>query len=171
MKKLLASVAIIATILLLGGCDLFRKMAGRPTAAEIEAKRGMILGEQKAHKARLDSLNAVQKQISDSLAALDSLKYSGNNLIEGRQLSAESRAGLEYRYYVVIGAFGKSENAEKLAGKAEAAGYPATLIRYLNGFVAVGICPSNSISGIYASLRRVQKESFCPADSWILDNK
>ena len=35
---------------LLGGCDLFRKMAGRPTSDQIEQKRAMIEGELAAHR-------------------------------------------------------------------------------------------------------------------------
>ena len=76
---------------LLAGCDLFRKMAGRPTSAQIEQKREMIEAEIAAHQSRLDSLDAVQKQISDSLAVLDSMRFSDDALVEARQLADVSR--------------------------------------------------------------------------------
>ena len=76
---------------LLAGCDLFRKMAGRPTSAQIEQKREMIEAEIAAHQSRLDSLDAVQQQISDSLAVLDSMRFSDDALVEARQLADVSR--------------------------------------------------------------------------------
>ena len=74
MKRLMAIAALAASICLLGGCDFFRQLAGRPTSRDIEAKRLRIEREAEAHQRRLDSLKLVQKQISDSLATLDSLR-------------------------------------------------------------------------------------------------
>lgn len=155
---------------LLGGCDLFRKMAGRPTSDQIEQKRAMIEGELAAHRSRLDSLDAVQKGISDSLAVLDSIRMSDDALIEVRQLAEETRLALGYRYYIVTGTFGKLPNAENHAAAMEEKGFRAVLIAYANGFTAVGICPSDDISEAYASLRKVREGGVCP-DAWILDNR
>ena len=169
MRNYYAIASLAVVCLLCTGCDFFRKIAGRPTSAEIEAKRELILEEEKAHEARLEALKLVQEQISDSLAVMDSIRYTKTRLIGGGQLSEDSGAGLEYRYYVIIGAFSSRENAAALAGKAEAAGYQAQLLSYRNGFTAVGLNPSNSVSGAYAALRKAVKEPFCPADAWILD--
>ena len=171
MKKLFAIASFVAVLLLLSGCDFFRKVAGRPTSDEIEAKRQLILEEEKAHEARLEELKLVQKQISDSLAVMDSIRFTKTMLIGGGQLAEGSSASLEYRYYVIVGAFSARENAAALVSRATSAGYQAHLISYRNGFTAVGINPSNSISGAYAALRKVVKEPFCPADAWILDKE
>ena len=74
MKKCLMISALAVSVCLLGGCDFFRQLAGRPTSQDIAAKRERIEREAEAHQRRLDSLKAVQKQISDSLATLDSLR-------------------------------------------------------------------------------------------------
>lgn len=155
---------------LLAGCDLFRKMAGRPTSAQIEQKREMIEAEMAAHQSRLDSLDAVQKQISDSLAVLDSMRFSDDALVEARQLADVSRNSLAFRYYVIVGAFGNRGNAEKYAEEMNTKGMPAVLISYVNGFTAVGVCPTDNITEAYASLRRVRESASCP-DAWILDNR
>ena len=170
MKRLLVIAALSASICLLGGCDFFRQLAGRPTSRDIEAKRVRIEREAEAHQRRLDSLKLVQKQISDSLATLDSLRNAKESLISTRQLATSRGTTLAYRYYVMIGAFSTPANAERQAGKAEQAGYPATLIPFRNGFIAVGICPSNSLTEVYASLRKLRAERFCPKDAWILTN-
>lgn len=151
-------------------CDLFRKMAGRPTSDQIEQKRAMIEREAAAHQHRLDSLDEAMQDIADSLALLDSIRCSDDALVEARQLSEEARNSLAYRYYVVVGTFGSHSNAEKCAADMNENGYPAVLITYANGFTAVGICPSDNISEVYSSLRKVRDSGSCP-DAWILDNR
>ena len=171
MKKCMMISALAVTVCLLGGCDFFRQLAGRPTSRDIAAKRERIEREAEAHRQRMDSLKAVQKQISDSLATLDSLRASKESLISTRQLATRGQYRLEYRYYVMVGAFSSPENAAKQVAKAEAAGYAATTIPFKNGFTAVGVCPSNNLSEVFASLRKVRTERFCPEDAWILNNE
>ena len=62
MKTVLKTAVLAAAVLLAGGCDFFRGLAGRPTSADIEAKREVIARAEAAQKARLDSLAAVEKQ-------------------------------------------------------------------------------------------------------------
>lgn len=171
MKRIMAIAALAASICLLGGCDFFRQLAGRPTSRDIEAKRLRIEREAEAHQRRLDSLKLVQKQISDSLATLDSLRNAKESMVSTRQLATSRSYDLPYRYYVIIGSYSSPANAERQAGKAETAGYPVTQIPFRNGFIAVGVCPSNSLTEVYASLRKLRSERFCPKDAWILNNE
>ena len=169
MNRLSGIVLFVLALPLLNGCDLFRKMAGRPTSAEIEAKRIYIEQQERGHRNRLDSLQVMQKQISDSLALLDSVRAIKSSIVEVRQLSDETRSSLKYRYYVIVGTFGNADNAEKRMKGAEQAGYSAVKIRYRNGFTAVGVLPSDSLSDAFASLRGIRDGGFCP-DAWILEN-
>ncbi len=170
MKQIHSIFLLILLSLSLCSCDLFRKIAGRPTSDDIEKKRSALEMEQKAHNDRLDSLKLVQTQISDSLAALDSIRMQGSSIVEARQLTDQEKSRLPYSYYVIVGAFGNPENAERFAAQASDAGYPSTLIRYRNGFTAVGVCPSDRIVDAYESLKSVRESGFCP-DAWILNNR
>ena len=171
MKKILVITALAVTVCLLGGCDFFRQLAGRPTSKYIRAKQERIERAILLHQQRLDSLKLVQKQISDSLATLDSLRDAKESLISTRQLTGGGKYDLPYRYYVMIGSFSSPDNARRQATRAEEAGYPATLIPFRNRFTSVACCPSNNLTEVYASLRRLRKEKFCPADAWILNNE
>ena len=171
MKKILLITALAAAVCLLGGCDFFRSLAGRPTSRDIRAKQERIEQAAQLHQQRLDSLKQVQKQISDSLAILDSLKAAKESLISTRQLASGGKYDIPYRYYVMIGSFSSQDNATRQAARAQEAGYPATLIPFRNGFTAVGCCPSNNLTEVYASLRKLREEPFCPADAWILNNE
>ena len=171
MRKAFVIVALAASVCLLGGCDFFRQLAGRPTSRDIEAKKVQIEREAEEHQRQLDSLKAVEKQVSDSLATLDSLRNDKESIISTKQLAQGGKYRLPYRYYVMIGSFGYPENAQRQAAKAEKAGYPATLIPFKNGFTSVAICPSNSLTEVYASLKKLRSEAFCPIDARILNNE
>ena len=171
MRKTVLISALVASLFMVSGCDFFRKLAGRPTSSDIEAKRVLIAQQQRSHQQHLDSLKAVQKQISDSLAALDSLKNSLGAVVTTKPLPEETRAALSHRYYIIVGAFSSRENAENLRLKIEQKGYTATVISYRNGFSAVGVCPSDNLVEISGMFEKVKKESFCPSDAWILVNE
>lgn len=171
MRKAIVLTALAASVCLLGGCDFFRQLAGRPTSEDIEAKRLRIEQEVAEHQRRLDSLQAVEKQVSDSLATLDSLRADKQTLISSKQLASGGKYSLPYRYYVVVGSFGYPDNARRQAARVEDAGFAATLIPFKNGFTSVGICPSNSLNEVYASLKKLRSEPFCPVDAWILKNE
>ena len=171
MKKILIITALAAAVCLLGGCDFFRSLAGRPTSKQIRAKQERIELAERLHQQRLDSLKQVQKQISDSLAILDSLRTAKESLISTRQLAGGGKYDIPSRSYVMIGSFSSKDNATRQAARAQEAGYPATLIPFRNGFTAVGCCPSDDLTEVYASLQKLRAEEFCPADAWILNNE
>lgn len=187
--------ALGAAVCLLGGCDFFRVLAHRPTSREIEAKRVRIEQELARSRVRQDSLALARQHVSDSLAAdslqrsealrlaqqayEDSLQRASQKLpaqykartIPSRSLSRTERGTLTHRYYLMIGAFSKRENAERQAARAEKAGYPATLINFQSGMTAVGVSPTDDLNVAWATLDRLRHESFCPQDAWILNNE
>ncbi|MBQ9310365.1 MAG: SPOR domain-containing protein [Bacteroidales bacterium] len=153
------------------GCDSFRRLAGRPTSADIQAKREMIAAEQAAHQARVDSLKRVEKAKADSLELLDRIRESGEMFLSATSLRRADVTGLEKRYYIIVGAFSSSDNAVYMAKKIEAAGYDSVRIPYGNGFTAVGTGASDTLAHLWDKLHRVRNESFCPKDVWILVNE
>lgn len=155
---------------MLQGCDFFRKLAGRPTSDEIAAKREVILREEAAHQARMDSLSRVEKAKADSLALLDSLRNAGEMFLSVSSLRRANTVKLNKRYYIIVGAFSNADNASWLASKIENAGYEVAKIPYGNGFTAVGVAGTDALAHLWENLRKVRSESFCPKDVWILVN-
>lgn len=166
------TLACLAAVLsLLCGCDSFRRLAGRPTSEDIAAKMELIVAEQAAHQARLDSLRRVEKALADSLALLDEIKASKVMILTTANIGGAAAAQLQHRYYVVIGTFGDKANAGALAAKAEAAGYSAVLIPYRNAFTSVGVGGTDILAEAWATLGKVKQEKFCPVDVWVLVNE
>lgn len=154
------------------GCDFFRKIAGRPTAQDIESKRIAIMrAEEAAHQARLDSIKKEHQKIVDSLAMMDSIRQRGGSILNPSSLGGLFATKLEARYYVIIGSFRTRSNAESLLNQASVKGYSPALISFKNGLVAVGVCPVNNLKEAFHSLKQVRQEKFCPSDVWILVNE
>lgn len=168
MKRILVMALLASTMALVTGCDFFRRLADRPTSDEIEAKRQYIEREETLHQRRLDSLKLVQQHVSDSLAVLDSLKNSKNNMVSSQRMGALSSGTMQTRYCIVVGSFTNRDNAAKMAATVTAAGYQPLVLSYANGFTAVAICPSNTLTEVFASLKKVKTERFCPKDAWVL---
>lgn len=167
MKKLSYIALFCLLIFLPTGCDFFRKMAGRPTSAEIEEMRATIEAERAAHEATLDTLDRLRR-VADSLAAVDAArKASPYRMGHFTAVSAES---LPYRYYIIVGAFAYPENAERCAARLLKQDLSPTLIHGLNRLIAVGIYPTNSLDEA-RSIRDRVRESGISRDAWILYGK
>lgn len=159
------------SFMILQGCDSFRRLAGRPTSDEIAAKREIIQREEAAHQARMDSLSRIEKAKADSLALLDKIKDSGEMLLSASSLRRVNTLKLNKRYYIIVGAFSNSDNANWLASKITDAGYEVEKIPYGNGFTAVGVAGTDALANLWDNLQKVRSEQFCPKDVWILVNE
>ena len=175
MKKSLVLVLALSAIVI-SGCDFVRKIAGRPSAKEVEAIRvERVKQEEARHQARLDSMKRIQQQIADSLATeqylLDSLSQSKGTVMTPSSLGGIGVSNLEYKYYIVVGAFRDPTNALRKKTQCDDAGFTAKIINFRNGLNAVAVCPSNSIAETIKNIKSVRGKSFCPTDGWILVNQ
>lgn len=185
MGKILGHIGILSAfaglVFLASGCDVpvascrdvVRWLAGRPTSAQIESKRIDILRKAEAQEhERLDSIANAEKAIADSTAVVESFAREGISLMHPSDkggLEATS-SGFSHRYYVVIGSFKSTVNADKLCEKISANAYVPVKLPFKNGFTAVAAASADNISEASAKLKRIQSESFCPGDVWILVN-
>lgn len=174
-NTILVISALLITLLLSSGCDMFRSMIGRPTSEDIADMRAELLARVTAERARKDSVERATLEQADATriaAALDSL-----NAMKGYLRKPSSLGGLtngvvpSSKYYIVVGSYLDRTNAVRYSEKLTSDGFPAEAISFRNGFTAVGVCPTDNPSEILASLRKVRKEKFCPKEVWILVNE
>lgn len=171
MKKFLLLLSALS-LLTLGGCDMFRRLAGRPTAKELEQiKMEMLLRQEAQQVARIDSLRRVEKALSDSIAVLDSIRQLHGTILNPSEIGGLFTTKLDFRYYIVVGSFRSRHNAEALFSEVSQRGYHPVLISFRNGFNAVSVSPTNSLGEAFSSLKKVRTENFCPDDVWILVNE
>ena len=171
MKRIL-TVLFMVSLLSLTGCDMFRRLAGRPTGKELEQMRLEMMQRQEAeHRERIDSLRKVEAALADSIAVLDSIRQMHGTILNPSDIGGLFTTRLDSRYYIVVGSFKSRENAESLLVSVKELGYSPVLISFRNGFNAIGIAPADDLHRIFLSLKKVRKEDFCPEDVWILVNE
>lgn len=164
--------ALLMSAVLLCGCDPLRKLAGRPTGADIAAKRAELAA------ARIQAGN-------DAVPAADSCSASGG---EKEELSADdetfdgktmtlARVGglageeLEGRLHIIVGSFSEAANARKMCDRVRSAGYDSRVIPFRNGLNAVSAGHADRYSELNPLMARLREEAFCPDDVWVLINK
>ena len=160
-------IFILTVPFLLGSCDAFRRLAGKPTSAEIAAKRELIIRKEAARMARL---KLQEMEMADSLQKADTAAARKASAAHGGKVRGIQVSGLRYRYYVVVGAFSNEANIAKMEGFAADKGYSTVRIPLENGFTAVGLCGTDSLPFAYSSLNKVKAEDFCPSDAWVFVN-
>ncbi len=161
-----AIILLLLAVLSLTSCDMFRKLAGRPTAAELRNKKQQI----EKYEAEREQTRLKQQQLADSLAIIDSIRMSKHSIRKISELGNVYIDTLEGRYYVVVGIFGRQSNLDRMLKKVNEAGYVPVPVSLGRG-TAVAICPSCRLSDAYLSLKAVKREDFCPEDAWILVNE
>ena len=150
-------------------CDMFRSLAGRPTSDQIEQRKVLIALRQKAEQARLDSLAKAEKQLADSLAAVDSIHNCGLLVRTPADARGLSSIGLEKKYYVILGTFSERTNADAFSRKLPSEAEPA-IFRLRNGFSVVTACQSDDPVSFYARLSQLRNAKLCSSDAWIFVN-
>ena len=172
MKKFAFIPLALCVLLAVTSCDFMRKLGGRPTSEDIEKARvEKLLAQEAALKASLDSLKAEKQSVQDSIDALELFVQQGGTVLNPSKLGGLYTTKLQYKYYVIIGAFRTRSNAEALFNKAESAGYKPVLISFRNGLLAVGLSPADECSNAMEMIKSIRQETFCPADVWILVNE
>ena len=176
MKRII--IISLALALTVQSCDFVRVIAGRPTAAQVEAiRQDLARQEEERHQARLDSMKKVQQHMADSIAAVEAFLL--DSLSQTKGLRNPSNLGglettmneLDGQYYIVVGAFRDIDNARRKQFACYDAGYPAKIVSFRSGLNAVAICPSSSLGEVMKQLNTVKGTSVCPKDAWILSNK
>ena len=159
-------IALLLPVLMAAtGCDFLRKLAGRPTSADLAVMAEDLRARQEAaDKAARDSAEAallIARYRADSTAAAEYLK--GEKVLGPARFGGLASSAGQPLYQIILGAFSKPANAEL--------GYKANVIPFGNGFTGVGICGTSDIVVLAAALREIKNEDFCPEGVWILENR
>jgi len=177
INRILTIAVFLAMVVSVAGCDHVRRLAGRPTSAEIRVLRERIDAEELAEmerearaKAVKDSLARIEKQQNDSLAALSALSEHAGYLRTPADLRGIAKGDLDHRYYVSVGAFRDAANAKRLAAKFDEETYSTTTILTKAGLNVVLVYPQNKLIDAYHSFLSIQDNPDCPKEAWVLVN-
>lgn len=175
MKKVIR-ILLLLSILCLSGCDFLRKVAGRPTGADLEAKAEYI--EQRRQKEIADSIMAEQEALLASRIQ-DSVETAGaSRAIDslGVRMSSVFRFGqpvedLEYQYNLIIGVFRNKRIADAKCVEAADYGFSPFLIPFSGGVNALCLCASDALKDVVNSYVSGCATGICPRDAWVYVNE
>ena len=165
-------LALVAAATLAGGCDFMRKVAGRPTSAELGTIAAGI--KERSEKEALEARQREEQEMmlrnqADSLAAAAAL---GDVVFKNiSAIKVSGNGGMTARYAVVLGAFASPENAAKLIKTVSDAGYRAQELHYTSGVVGVVAGATDSFAELGRVYSSIKSEKFCPKDAWVLVNE
>lgn len=178
-RHLVFSSLILASLIICS-CDQIRTMLGRPTSADIAAKKLRVEAYEANRQAReADSiaraalLEKAEKQRSEFTEeeTLDSLKKSGCRINKKSSVSFSIETELPAKYSIIVGAFGSKENAEKLSAQLVKAGCAVYQLSYKSGLTAIAVDATDSIMEIRERYFHLVGNKIIPEDSWILVNE
>ena len=112
-------LAIVSVLLVCSSCDMFRKIAGRPTSDEIEARRSEAVKKD----AMIEALKQRQQAQADSLAIVDSIRRMETDVLSLSEIGDLYTTALDHRYYIIVGSFRNGANADAMLKTASDAGY------------------------------------------------
>lgn len=164
MKKNIAALAVAATVLAIAltGCDFLRKVAGRPTGAEIESALARREAEEQArHQARLDSMNRIAQAMADSLKALEAQEAP-----EEKPVAAPSSSGT-IRNFIIVGSYAEQKHALRKKKTLEDSGYNVEIFRLKNGWHAVGIEGAATLAKTRQMMDSLKRKGVCSRGSWV----
>lgn len=162
MRRILAYLSLAAVVSLACGCDFMRTLAGRPTSADIAAKKAAI------EQFERSTANAAVETVRDTVA-VDVAPAAAP--VPSAVAKEERRSSLSHRCYIIVGVFAERSNAEGMVEKLASSGFPATLILHSNGKTTVGACPTDDPEEARKSLASLAGLSYVPDDAWILVNE
>lgn len=158
----------------LTACDQVRKLAGRPTSADIELIRERIAKDKAREKEIEDSIRlaiaAAEKAKADSVAACDSFAAMPGYIRTPERVRGIKSGSADHRFYVAVGAFKSPENAQRLAAKFDAETYKPTVVFTGSGLNVVLVCPTDKVQEAFSSFKMVKQNPLCPKEAWVLVN-
>ncbi|MBO7117861.1 MAG: SPOR domain-containing protein [Bacteroidales bacterium] len=162
-------LAFLSAALIVSGCDFMRKVAGRPTSADLEAMVASREQEEARAARALQERQQRERELqyqADSLLAVQTMEGIVMNRLS--DLNVRVTTELPAKYNVVLGAFSDASNADNLISRLKEAGYEASAMRYRSGKTAVLACCTDSFVELGKSFASLQKENYCPKDVWVI---
>lgn len=173
MKKV-TTIILILSFLTLQGCDFLRRVAGRPTSDDLQAKAHAI---ELRDKSVSDSLERERERIRQELVAaeaarLDSLETVRQFEQMDVRLSSVFTYGaplvpLQHKYNMICGVFRKADVARRHFNKLEQIGFEPAFIDFEGGVKALCVASSDRLSDLYAVYVHGRNIKAIPADSWV----
>ena len=173
MKKLPTYILLCIFFLNIVSCDFIRKLAGRPTSADIEEKAALIQERRQRTEDSIRVAKALAQARLDSVMHIDSVQCAIEDMgykFSDRFAYGESLESLQHRYYLIIGVYRTARMLQLQVDAQRKRGYNTVSLSLEGGVKVLALYASDDIDELYCFLQQTRAEGACPADAWIYTN-
>lgn len=155
MNRITYIFFLLATAVLLQGCDMVRGGLGLPTSEDIEQMKQELLEKEQQELKRLHELERAAF-VEDSI----------------RQAQQEQQAVAQVKgYHVIIGSFKDHKNAQQLADFVATQGYSPLQIPLKNGYMMVSLGQKDKLYEAVQLMESIYSKEECPYDVWVYSSR
>ena len=146
-------IILLCCLLFVTSCDFVRRSLGKPTSEDINRIR---LEKAVIEAARADSLARIEAAAEFQRDSIQKAKDS----IAANQLK---------KYYIIVGSFTISKNADNLAEKLKESGFDVRLINPIQGMTTVAICGNDNKDDIIAKYIELKDRPDFKYEAYVYD--
>ena len=154
MKLFRYIFVVLATAMLLQGCDMVRGGLGLPTSKDIEHMKQELLEKEQQELVK-------QQELERAAFVEDSI----------RQAQQEQQPVQVKGYHVIIGSFKDYNNARQLADFVASKGYSPIQIPLKNGYMMVSLGQMETLSAAVKLMEKIEQNEECPYDVWVYSSR
>lgn len=170
MKKVATLLLILSFLSSVAGCDFLRRVAGRPTSADIE-RIGNAISE-----FRQDSIRKCRQRIADSLLMADSIARQGISEDFGVKFSGvftfgEPSSERMKKYNLIVGVYRYLSSFAPKVAELSGRGFNPFEINFPGGEYALCLGSCDNAEGLRELISRGRGCGVCPKDAWIYVNE
>lgn len=169
MKKVTTYITLVIFFLSITSCDFMRRVAGRPTSAEIAAKSEALELRRQQVEDSLRFVAAIEAARRDSLATAARISGAGVK-ISDKFFYGEPLQPLEKRYNLIIGVYRTSTMAAKQIKDARAKGFDVSSIFFKDGIRALSLASEDDLKAMADAIENAIAAGVLPKDAWIYEN-
>lgn len=170
MKKVTTYITLVIFFLNITSCDFLRRVAGRPTSAEIACKSEALELRRQQREDSLRFVAAIEAARRDSVEKAARIRGLGIKISDvffyGKPLEP-----LHHRYNLIVGVFRTNAMASKQMREVESAGFPASEIFFRDGIRAIVLAADDDLGGVADVAEGAANAGVLPKDAWIYENR
>lgn len=169
MKKVTTYITLVIFFLSITSCDFMRRVAGRPTSAEIAAKSEALELRRQQREDSLRFVAAIEAARRDSLVTVARVREAGVK-ISDKFFFGEPLQPLEKRYNLIIGVYRTSTMASKQIRDAQSKGFSVSSIFFKDGIRALCLVSDDDLKAVADVIENAVAAGVLPKDAWIYEN-
>lgn len=169
MKKVTTYITLVIIFLNITSCDFLRRVAGRPTSADIAIKSETLELRRQQVEDSLRFVAALEAARRDSIAVATRVRDLGVK-ISDVFFFGDPTEPLQCRYNLIIGVYKTGAMASRQIREVESKGFTPFQIYFKDGVRAIALASDDNLASLADVIESARNAGVLPKDAWIYEN-